>query len=373
MEQTNYRTAKELRQTLHQNPEPSEQEVRTKQILLDFLRKHTSLELFDKGKWFYALHREEGATETIGFRADFDAIVGEDGVAFHGCGHDGHSATLAGFALEIEGKRFGKNLVLLFQHAEENGVGARACVGVIEEQNIKAFFAQHNFPGYKKGQIYTKPDTYFCASTGMSIYLTGVQSHASLPEEGINPIYLISELVKRLEPLSNFRGFMPFRWENVDFQGMVLCTIVHSVVGEKAFGVSPSRGELHLTLRAEKQEDLLLLQHTLEKSIEEACEKRSLQVAFSYQDAFAGTANDPALTKKMMERLRSAGLEIIAQDEPFRTSEDYGEISSRVPSTFFVIGDGEDYAPIHSAGFDFPDENIPIGVDLFLLIAETSL
>lgn len=372
MEQKNYQSAKGLRQVLHQHPEPSEMEVKTKQLLMDFVSEHTTLELFDKGKWFYGLHREEGATQTIGFRADFDAIVGDDGVAFHGCGHDGHAATLAGFALELEGKSFGKNIVLLFQHAEENGAGARQCVGVIEEQHIEAFFAQHNFPGCKKGVYYTKPDTYFCASKGMSIFFNGRQSHASLPEEGINPVYLISELVNRLEPLSTFRGYTPFRWEEVDFQSMVLCTIVHCMVGKKAFGVSPSRGELHLTLRAEKQEDLLLLQHTLERIIIEQSKKRALECTFSYQDEFAQTANDPVLTRKMIEVVRSYGQEIIVQEEPYRTSEDFGEISSKVPSCFFVIGDGEDYAPIHSVGFDFPDENIPLGVDLFLMIARSN-
>ena len=35
----------------------------------------------------------------IAFRADFDAVVCQDGCARHLCGHDGHSAILAGLAV----------------------------------------------------------------------------------------------------------------------------------------------------------------------------------------------------------------------------------------------------------------------------------
>ena len=47
----------ELRQQLHALAEPSMQELKTKALLMQFLREHTSLELVDCGSWFYAIHR----------------------------------------------------------------------------------------------------------------------------------------------------------------------------------------------------------------------------------------------------------------------------------------------------------------------------
>ncbi len=41
----------ELRRQLHQHPEPSMEENRTKNTLLSFLREHTNLEIRDRGRW----------------------------------------------------------------------------------------------------------------------------------------------------------------------------------------------------------------------------------------------------------------------------------------------------------------------------------
>ena len=44
--------ATQLRHELHAHPELSGQEVWTKQRLMDFLRDHSGLELFDRGHYF---------------------------------------------------------------------------------------------------------------------------------------------------------------------------------------------------------------------------------------------------------------------------------------------------------------------------------
>lgn len=103
-----------LRHDLHRHPELSMEESWTRGHLMDFLREHTrNLEIVDQGRWFYALYRAPSPRGTIAFRADFDALpIEEDrpdlpyastvpGVA-HKCGHDGHAATLAGLALEVD-------------------------------------------------------------------------------------------------------------------------------------------------------------------------------------------------------------------------------------------------------------------------------
>lgn len=65
-----YEKIQALRQALHQCPERSDQEHETIEKLKLFLQKNTTLELHPKDGWFYALHREEQATQTIAVRAD---------------------------------------------------------------------------------------------------------------------------------------------------------------------------------------------------------------------------------------------------------------------------------------------------------------
>ena len=56
MKKENLELAIELRHELHQNPEPSNNEIWTKKRLIDFIKEHTSLEIVDRGLWFYAIH-----------------------------------------------------------------------------------------------------------------------------------------------------------------------------------------------------------------------------------------------------------------------------------------------------------------------------
>ena len=92
-----------LRKKLHENPEPSMQEEKTQHILQEFIKRHTTFEVVDKGVWFYAVKKaeKESGKAPIAFRADMDAVCGKDGKPGHYCGHDGHSSILCGVALYL--------------------------------------------------------------------------------------------------------------------------------------------------------------------------------------------------------------------------------------------------------------------------------
>lgn len=86
--------------------------------------------------------------------------------------------------------------------------------------------------------------------------MKGVQSHASEPDKGKNPAYLMAETSLWLEPLSQFRGFKAMEWKNQSFDNLVMATIVYQRLGEVAFGVSPSSAEMGLTLRAYYEKEI---------------------------------------------------------------------------------------------------------------------
>ena len=75
-----------LRHTLHENAELSLQETRTQEILKEFLRTNTSLEIIDRGAWFYARKAPgknradaDASGAAIAFRADMDALPIDEG------------------------------------------------------------------------------------------------------------------------------------------------------------------------------------------------------------------------------------------------------------------------------------------------------
>ena len=218
-----------LRQKLHQCPEISGQEARTKALLQEFLRAHTSLEILPCGEGFYAAHREKNASKpAIALRADYDALATLDGGAAHLCGHDGHAASLCAVGLMLEGKIVGRNVFLLFQPAEETGAGAAPCCELFQKEAVSEIYGAHNLPGFPEGEIYTRPGTFACASRGVTLRFSGAPTHAAYPENGRNPALAVGKLLCALPELAS----------PAHFTGMTLCTVIGAELGEKAFGAA---------------------------------------------------------------------------------------------------------------------------------------
>lgn len=231
-----------LRHTLHACPEISGQEKQTKETLQNFLTAHTSLELHDCGKGFYAAHREDTGNG-IAFRADYDALALPEGGAAHLCGHDGHASALCGLALMLEGKTAGRDVFLLFQPAEETGAGAYPCTELFEKEQITEIYGAHNLPGFTFGQVYTKTGTFACGSEGMTLKFYGKAAHAAYPENGLSPAHAVGELLRQVPEILTPEHYT----------GMVLCTVIGVQMGEKAFGAAAADAEVWLTLRAEQK------------------------------------------------------------------------------------------------------------------------
>ena len=370
MNQENYRLAVELRHELHQHPELSMHETWTKARLMDFLRRHTSLKLVDKGRWFYAVHWAGEDKESIAFRADMDAVPVADPPGFvpyasqcpgagHKCGHDGHSAALAAFGLELDGRAIEKNVFLLFQHAEETGQGAMECVEILKEHNIAEIYAFHNLPGVSLGAVAVPEGVAQFASTGMILQFTGVKSHASYPENGRNPAFAIGEIITEIPKLI----------QPEQYRGMTLITVIQVDVGERAFGTGAGYGELLLTIRAEFEEELEQLRNQLETLAQEKATVYGLGCSCAYEDPFPETRNHPQAVAKVRQAAERLGIPVEEMKEPFRASEDFGHYTKQIPGAMFYLGDG-DSPPLHTEQFDFPDQLIETAVDLFLQLAQ---
>ena len=357
--------ATELRHQLHAHPELSGREIWTKACLMDFLRTHTSLELYDRGTWFYALCRGRGAGK-VAFRADFDALPMEEhtdlpyrsqnpGVA-HKCGHDGHSAALALLGLTLAGTGAERDVYLIFQPAEEVGAGGEACAAFLKEEGIGEVYAFHNMPGYPLGAVAIREGTMNCASKGVILSFTGAPTHASTPELGRNPAYAVAAVVSALPGLTR----------REDHRGLVMATVVQMDVGEPAFGISAWRGKLLLTLRAQYQEELDALHRAIAALAEGQAADYGLELALEEQDVFPETANHPAGVEKVRLAAETMGLTVVDMAEPMRGSEDFGWYLRQAEGALFLLGDGEDYPPLHSADFDFPDPLLEVACGLFL-------
>lgn len=363
--------AVELRHQLHAHPEVSGKEAWTRAHLMGFLREHApSLEIVDRGAWFYALYRAGDDRPSVAFRTELDALPIEDRIhkpyvstipgVGHKCGHDGHMAALTALALEVDRHGADQNVYFLYQHAEETGEGAPVCSALLREAPIGRIYAWHHRPGEPLGTVLLREGTLYCASRGMTLSFTGVASHAAYPENGRNPAFAIADILRSLNDLAD----LPRR------RGLTMATVIQVAAGEPAFGTQAHDGRLLLTIRAAVQEDLERLQGVLEDFARKKAEEYGLEVSFSYCDDFPVTDCHPGEVEKIRRVCREKRIPVKELPEPYRGSEDFGHYTRLVRGAYFEVGSGEDCCPYHTVGLDFPDPCLPVAVDVMLGILE---
>lgn len=352
----------ELRKILHSVPEKSMHEAKTKKLLMSFISENTDLDVSDCGSWFYAVkYAEEGGQtrtkgEAIAFRADMDAVCGKDGKPGHYCGHDGHSAILAGLALWLDGTETDKNIYLIFQPAEETGEGAVICSKLLEEENIKEIYGLHNVPGFPVKSVLVRSGTFACASTGLAITMNGTPSHAGYPEAGKNPGYALARLLLAVQELT-----AKINQE----KGFVLMTLIGMEIGSENYGVSASNGILRMTVRAEKESVFNEYLAEIRALAEREASEEGLMLQIEEIERFPATENHDKCVDKVRLAAEHTGVPIIELAEAMRWSEDFGCYLQKTPGAFFGIGDGEAHAQLHTTGYKFPDEIIETALNLF--------
>ena len=362
--ETLYQKIAELRHLLHQNPELSGHEKKTVKIITDFIKIHSDFQLYYPPKGGLIAYRtDSSAGKNLLFRADIDGVkINEPNDLpyaslkkniSHKCGHEGHSAILAGLAAALKGKKSKhKTLIFVFQPAEETGKGARILCQDDFFKNCKpdVAFALHNIPGYNLGEIIIRHNVFALASTGIEIKLKGVCTHASTPHLGRSPEVVLADLIKML----------PLKYCQADH--LTMLTITHAVLGNRNFGITPAEGKLCFTLRSVDASFLNKYVDEIYYLAQEMTERNNLTLSLKKIEPFPAIKNSHEaveLVKKSGEHLKMV---IIEKKEPFSFSDDFAYFTDLFGGAFFGLGSGKGSKPLHHHQYDFCDELIKPGI-----------
>ena len=63
----------------------------------------------------------------------------------------------------------------------------------------------------------------------------------------------------------------------------------------------------------------------------------------------------------------------IERDAPFKWGEDFGLFTEHFSGAMFGLGSGENVPALHNPDYDFPDEIIQAGIDIFYNISKVAL
>ena len=376
------------RREMHQNPQTSFEES----FISDFIASKLSAWGIEHERGIggdtgivATIHGQSNTSgKVIALRADMDALditerpnkdwVSKTDGKMHGCGHDGHSATLLSTAKYLkENNSFDGVLNLIFQPAEETGEGARAMMkdGLFERFPCDAIYAMHNWPYAPLGRFDINEGPTMASVDAFEITIQGKGGHASKPHTLIDPITIAAQIVNGLQTIVS---------READPLDPAVLSITNINGGTGAFNVIADQVTLNGTVRTYSE----ALKTKIEKRIGEIssgiAQSYGATTHYTYTRMIEPTVNDPKHAKICANIAKSQGAIVKTDGNPSMGGEDFGAFLQVKPGAYIKIGqaiegDAEHRCSqgLHNAGYDFNDDLIPIATEYWVRLVETLL
>jgi hippurate hydrolase len=284
----------------------------------------------------------------------------------HACGHDTHTAMLAGAAqmlAERQGQLAGE-VRFMFQPGEEGFHGARFMIedGLLGGDDHgplpDAAFALHIMPNYKHGVLASRAGALLAAADKLEIVVEGRGGHASMPHQTRDPVPVACEIVTAIQSL------VTRRYEAAE---ATVVTVTQLDAGS-AHNVIPDRAVLKGTIRTLSPERRRVIRGDLRRLAEGIAAAHECRAEITVVDGFPPTINDPRsvdLFADVARELPGGAFETLPH--PIMGAEDFSYVLEKVPGAMAFLGvaaEGSDWAGccgIHSSRMVVDESVLPRG------------
>ena len=362
-----------LRRSLHRIPEIAFEEFKTRDFLLEELgscEPDELVRLTETG--FKAVWYAKNAGGTIAFRTDMDGLalqeanetdyVSEREGFMHGCGHDGHMTMLLLTAklLHRHHDQLRQNVVLLFQPAEEGKCGARDLIqaGALKAPDVERVYGMHLWPAVPKGKIGVRWGVQMAHSCEFDIITHGKSAHGASPQKGVDAVLASAQLIDFLQSAIS---------RSVDPHQDAILTIGR-ISGGAARNIIADRVEMNGTLRVLNREvfsHLMKIIHDMAAGVSLAT-----RAQFEIRDLMEYPAVDNP--RWLVEDFYTyMDMDDIVLVDPSMAAEDFACYQEQVPGLFLFlgVGGGKNTEPLHSSRFDFDEDALLGGVEIYRRLA----
>ncbi len=357
-----------IRRHLHAHPERSFHETETSAYLERVLRDH-GIDVLANPIETGVVAQITGAHAgpTVALRADIDGLpIHEDsGLDFasanpgvmHGCGHDLHMASLLGAVFWLSAHRdlIGGTVRIIFQPAEELGLGARAVIDAGLVDGVEAIIGTHNNPNYAPGTLAagTAPMMAGCVRFGVTLHAQG--THAGYPHKGTGPLEAMASMIMSLQTIVS-RNVTPFH---------PLVVSVTEVHGGDVWNVVPTEAGFQGTVRYFHREDGDMAAERFHAIVEQTAAAYGIGASVDWDDFQDPLVSDPALVEPVCAHIPQYAS--LAPIMPSMAGEDFAEYAKVTRPVFAFVGSNgtPGCADWHSPRFVGFDETVRTGADFY--------
>ena len=380
----------EWRRHFHQNPELSNREFETAEVVAEHL-KGLGLEVRTGIAHTGVVELLEGGQPgpTVALRADMDGLPvtervdvpfaskaigtynGEEVGVMHACGHDTHVAILMGVAqilTEIRDDLRG-SVKFIFQPAEEGAPagedgGAELMVkqGVLTDPGVDVIFALHIDAQRDVHSIGYRPGGIMAGAEDFRILVKGKQTHGSEPWLGIDPIVVAAQIINGLQTIISRQ--MPLT-ENA------AVISVGKISGGVRSNIIPEQVEMIGTIRSLDPKMREQLHERIRRTATGIASSAgaTVEVAIPLTGSAPVTYNDPELVDRMLPSLVAvAGTDNVELINAITGAEDFSFFALEVPGFYFFLGGKpvdvpmEESAAHHTPDFFIDESGFGLGV-----------
>lgn len=377
-----------LRHEFHKHPELSLKETGTARIVERELER---LKIPFKGGLAGGtgivahLPASDGSSRpAVALRADMDALPIEEqtGLAYasctsgvmHACGHDGHMTILIGAARVLSMVHRPSPVTLIFQPAEEHFGGAdlMCAQGVLKGEGgggigspVGRVFGLHGWPQIPLGQVATRPGPLMAATDDFTVTIRGVQCHAAYPHLGRDAILACAHVITALQSIAS-RNVGPLE---------AVVVSVGQIQAGTANNIIPETVTMTGTIRTLRDDLRTLAGERFHEVVRQTAQALGCSAQIDYVPGYPVVVNDADAFAQVE---KAAGQTVTARkfvklDQPTMGGEDFSYYARHVPACFFFLGlcpaGVREYPLLHQPTFNFNDEAIPLGVEMFVRLA----
>jgi amidohydrolase len=365
-----------MRRDLHRIPETAFTEEKTSSYVSECLKKERLRVQTGIAHYGVVGLMETGKSgPTLMIRSDMDGlpITEETGLPFasthrglmHACGHDAHMAMVLGAVILLNTLRenLKGNIKFLFQPAEEGPGGAKPMIdeGVMENPRVDYSIGCHVWPDIPEGSVGVKAGTLLAAMDRFDITIKGRGGHGAMPHLCVDALEVGVQVINALQRIVS-RHMNP------------LCPTVVTVGSFHAgttFNVIPGEATMSGTTRTFDRKIWNSWPERLEKVIRGVCQSMDADYELIYSQGYPPTIND----QSMAEVVQKCAMDVVGQDRVIKPEssmggEDMAFYLERSKGCFFFLGVGhQGCAPLHNPKFDFREDALMTGVELYCRVA----